>query len=316
MDNAKQRADGCTGAVCILTAVDCSAKALIEVTLAIQQAQNDNTDVIGSIHTGCAGRQILRQVGLLGKANAEGSGELGEQLEAGLLPVLTSIVAAFYQANRLSGQTVLRNVGKADPDQLTQIGHCKSGTLHSCNKHSGENAFVRMIDNGIFVGIASRDLGMTGCHTGPQLCTDPGAVAVLIGVIYVAAKRGLHAAAQVPLAHAVLGPVGVNISDPVICQDLCIDTLAILFCCIEPDQLQVKIIVSGRVAVNILQIEMHIVHHSRILFVGAAQNAAYVFAVPATEDLISEFCIGNIHVHSSFCLCYDTLIITDKNLSL
>ena len=69
VDDAKNCTDCRRCAVRIFAAINCDAKALFKIILAVQQTQNDDTQIVGSIHTGGAGRQILRQIGLPGWQN-------------------------------------------------------------------------------------------------------------------------------------------------------------------------------------------------------------------------------------------------------
>ena len=282
MDDAKNCTDCRRCAVRIFAAINCDAKALFKIILAVQQTQNDDTQIVGSIHTGGAGRQILRQIGLLGKAYTEGTGELGKQFKTGLFPVLTCIVAFFNQTDRLCCQAVFGDIGQADPNQFPLVRYHKRSAFHCCAECSCIDAFLCMVNDCILIGIADSDFRMAGCHTGPDFRSDPGTIAVLIGIAHVTAQRRLHASPQIALAHAVLRPVGENIGHPVISQHTGIHPLAVLFCCVQPHQLQIQIVVSGRITVDVLSVEVHIMHHSGALLIGATEDTTHILAVPAT----------------------------------
>ena len=215
-------------------------------------------------------------------------------LDAGF-PEIRMLVVAFQSLqDRFCCCAFLRYIGQGDIYQGPFVAFHKGGALQSREENFTIHAFAFMIDNGILVGIASRQIRIAGSQAGPDFGADIAAAAVLISIIDQARKGRLQARPQVSLSCPVFHPVGNTIGKPVFSQNRSIYIPSITLHRGQPDNLQIQIIVGRRPHGQILRVEGNIVYLS-LSFEGRPQHASDVFSCPAAHHLVFVGCKTQFH---------------------
>ena len=103
-----------------------------------------------------------------------------------------------------------------------------------------------MVNDCILVGVLDRKFWMAGAQARPDLCQDPGPIAVAIMIADIAGQRRNKSGPQIILARAIFRTVRVDKGQPIFPQQLAVDVPAVFLDRVEPYKLQIQIVVRKR----------------------------------------------------------------------
>lgn len=90
----------------------------------------------------------------------------------------------------------------------------KRGTLNRSKKDRRIDTFIAVVNDCILVGVLDRKLRMAGAQARPDLCQDPGPIAVAIMIADIAGQRRNKSGPQIILASAIFRTVWVDKGQP------------------------------------------------------------------------------------------------------
>ena len=207
-------------------------------------------------------------------------------------------------------RAVIRKIGQADVKKRICVRDHERRAFNRGNEDRRVDALAAVIDAGILIGITDGKLRVARAEAGPKLCQDPGAVALAETVSYIAGKRREQAHPKIVLSGAVFRPIRADKGKPVFTEDLAVDLTAIFFDGVEPDQLQIQIVVGKRL-IERLRIIAH-VKYAAHSFEWRAKRTADIFAVPASAHFIKIFVKIQLHFDSP---CNDDRCFAEKHAS-
>ena len=159
-----------------------------------------------------------------------------------------------------------------------------------------------MVHHRILIGIAGSQLRLPRRQAGPQLRADKAAAAVAVRIAQRAGHGRLDSHTQIVLPCAVLHPVRNDVAEPIIAEDGRVDRAPVFLYRVEPDELQIQVVVRGRV---VLQVRLYIEFDMVLLALplkGRAHHAADILAGPAAHHLVL---IGSkVHDHGKSLLLF------------
>ena len=293
---AIHRGNGARGAVGVLTEAHRCENRVIKAACALDQRIGHNEQVGGHVPAHLA---LLVARGLILGGDVvpfDVADPVVQHHLAGFPAVQARVCAGRAVAHRACNRAILRNVGKADLDQLADIGFEEAGRFHRRDKHFGVNALaVAVIHHRVLEGILRGLFRMAGEEAGPDFRTYEGAAGILEVVVVRAADRRLKPGAQIGLGCAVFA-VGENHQFvEILPQHLAVDVQALVLQRQQPQHLDVQIVVGQRFARHLVGIVGHIVGLA-VPFHRHAQRAADVFADPAAQHPAAVILKRKIHI--------------------
>ena len=142
-----------------------------------------------------------------------------------------------------------------------------------------------MIHRGIVPCIYGGDFGSPWGKTRPDFAADKTAATVFIDIFHPTADGRAETADQIRLARAVLRPTRIDIRKPVFRENFMIDSRAEPLYRIQPNDLQIQIVVGWRIAADILlHIKIHVVNLTQTLK-WRAERPADIFSVKTAQYL-------------------------------
>ena len=166
----------------------------------------------------------------------------------------------------------------------------KGSRLQCSRKHLRINPFSIMVYAGIHIGELDRFSGIPRKETRPDFGADPCTIAELPLVIVArAGKRWIKSVHHVETANGILFPRTNNMIHPVFAKQTRRQIVESIFlCCVEPKQLQIKIVIGSGNSGEFLRIEHRIIHFI-FFFKGSPQSSSNIFPCPATINPITVF---------------------------
>ena len=205
---------------------------------------------------------------------------------ARILPRLATLISLQCGMDGAGHTAVRRDVGVADLDQFAGVILSERGAFQRGAEHLCVDALVAVVDRGILISVLHGNLGVARRQACPNLREDKRTAAVTVDIVDVAGKRGEQTGGEVVFPGTVLSPIGNNVHQPIFPENGAIDRAAVLLGGVEPDQLQVEVVVGKRFTVGILRIELDR-EDAPFAFERRAQRTADVLAQPAAQHLVA-----------------------------
>ena len=143
----------------------------------------------GCIKADRADGLIWLHITRIGFQDAEAAGNLLQKFFTRLLPGQAALIARSGTGDRLMYRTVLRQIRQANVNERVCVRNDKSGALNRSKKDRRIDAFIAVVNDRILVGVLDRKFWMAGAQAGPDLCQDPGPIAVPIMIADIAGQR-------------------------------------------------------------------------------------------------------------------------------